>query len=337
MLPLRVESSRTKRNSRRKPFSITIVIAIVIIAGLSYQYGESIYLSLRQRFMPGNLQLLESRSNYIDQSLIAHSQLPIGFSNFSSDERSQLLAYLADSRRILKFYESSNQEAATLQAYGAFFEFSELLFYVELNQESLLQLTGPGILPPIKHISIEAFREKVKHSAIFARKSLAIDPSQQKSELILIEILSDLLFNERIDPYLYERLAMIDKSKVKPSLQPVLNYTMIALSAQKGDIQTVNSLIQDNFDKDIQLLLRVYTQFHGRDYIQSIQNARLMLSQTSMDANLRSEAARMIAEIFAIQSGPAAGLPYLRLAQDLREQPNPLLTEQIQRWQNNQK
>ncbi|MBW7858051.1 MAG: hypothetical protein H3C43_07155 [Leptonema sp. (in: Bacteria)] len=290
--------------------------------------------------MPGNLQLLESRSNHIEESLIAHTQSSVGFSRFTAEERSRLLPYLADSRRILKFYENSNHPAATLQAYGAFFDFAELLFYLQLDQESLLQLAGPGFLPPVKEISIESFREKAKHAAILARKSLAIDPNpniKQKSDLILIEVLSDLLFNERTDPYLFERLANIDRSNVRSALQPVVNYTILALSAQKGDIKTVNLLIQDGFENEVQQLIRVYTQFHGRDYIQSLQNARLMLNQPSINANNRSEAARIIGEIFAIQSGPAAGLPYLILAQDLREKPSPLLTEQIERWQNGQK
>lgn len=335
MLPPRIESTRVRRRRSRKIWFLIPLIGL--IGFLAYRYGEGTYLAIRQRFLPENLQLLESRSSHVEEQLIAHSirsddgALP-GYTLFSEEEREQIVAYLKDSRRILSFYEGSTETGAALQASAALFQFYELLLYVQLNERSVLDLAGRGFLPSLTGINAETFREKARSSLLLSRKSLAMDPGQRRADdLRLIEAVSDLLYNERTDPHLFDQLIRINRDKIAPGLKPTYAFASLALFARSGNRERLNEILDANSKSGMSQMLRIYALFHARDYIQAMQLARTLMADAQAEPALRSEAARMMGEIFRIQSGAAAGLPYLYQARELHA--DPFLDELIQQWQ----
>ena len=337
MLPPRIESTRVRRRRSRK---IWVILPLLGMIGfLAYRYGEDAYIAIRQRFLPENLQLLESRASHIEEQLIAHTgksdagPLP-GYTSFSEEEREQIVAYLKDSRRILSFYEGSTETGAALQANAALFQFYELLLYVQLNEKSLLDLAGRGFLPSLSGINAETFREKARSALLLSRKSLAMDPGQRRADdLLLIEVMADLLYNERTDPHLFDQLSAINRKKLSIGLQPAYDFASLSLFARSGNRERLNEILSADAQPNAHTpqMLRIYALFHARDYIQAMQLARSLMADPQADAALRSEAARMMGEIFRIQSGPAAGLPYLYQARDLHD--DPFLDELIQQWQ----
>lgn len=335
MLPPRIESTRVRRRRSRKIWFLLPLIGL--IGFLAYRYGEGTYLAIRQRFLPENLQLLESRISHVEEQLIAHTiqsdagVLP-GYTHFSEQERKQIVAYLKDSRRILSFYEGPAETGAAIQTSAALFQFYELLLYVQLNEKSVLDLAGRGFLPSLTGITVETFREKVRSSLLLSRKSLAMDPEQRRADdLRLIEVVSDLLYNERTDPHLFDQLTHINRDKIAPGLKPTYAFASLALFARSGNRERLNEILDAHAKSGMSQMLRIYTLFHAREYIQAMQLARILMADAQAEPALRSEAARMMGEIFRIQSGTAAGLLYLYQARGLH--PDPFLDELIQQWQ----
>ncbi len=338
MLPPRIESTRTRRRRHGKLWFALLLLALLSFLG--YRYGEDAYVAVRQRFLPENLQLLESRASHIDARLDSHAKtaegltLP-GYTAFDDEEHENLVSYLEDSRRILRLYEGSSETGAALQANAALFQFYELLLYLQLDEKSILQLAGRGFLPPLKRIDADAFRSKARSTLLLVRKSLAMDPTQRRADdLHLIELLADLLYNERTDPYLFEQLEAIAPEKITPGLQPAYRFAALSLFALSGNKDRLNRVLAEenlHLGTETRELLQIFTFFHARDFIRAMQLTRALMLNPQVAAPVRSEAYRMMAEIFRIQSGPAAGLPYLYRARELH--PDPFLDELIQQWQ----
>jgi hypothetical protein len=336
MLPPRIESTRVRRKRSRKGWLLLPLAAVIGI--LAYFYGEETMFAIRQRFLPENLQLLEARIAHVEKQFTAHanrldSGLTVGYAAFTDEEREQINAYLRDSRRILGFYQSSSKTNAELQTAAAVFQFYELLLYVHLNEKSLLDLAGREFLPPLSGIKADGFREKARSALLLARKSLAMDAAQRRADdLRLIEVMSDLLYNERTDPYLFQRLASIDHEKISAGLKPAYGFASLSLFVRSGNKERMNQILSAGNPSDsLSQMLRIYGLFYARDYILAMQLARNLLIDERIDRSFRSEAARMLGEIFRIQGGKGAGLPYLYQAREL--QPDPFLDDLIRQWQ----
>lgn len=345
MIHPRIESTRVRRRRGKKIWLLPIFL---IAAGfLTYRYGGDIWFSLKQRFLPQNLQLLASRSSHVLDSLSAR-RIPSGeaFAPGYGEptDREGIAEYIRDSKRILAFYEGSGENAEAIYAYGAMFHFYELLLYTHIDTPSLLALAGRSYLPSADAKKPEEIREIARRTSILARKSLAIDPENaQAPVLYLAQIYGDLLQTERTDPNLADLLKRIEPARLPEALLPAWSWAALALNATRGDPAGLTaSMSEKGLGEGIKPvrpdtasadLLRVYACYHARDFIQALGLSRKLQSDLTLSAAIRSEGARMTGEVFKIQGGPALGLPYLLEAKRILDAKDPFLEERIRDWQ----
>lgn len=344
MIGPRIQSSRSRKRGGKKIW--LALPALLIVGFLATRYAGDAWFAARQRFLPQNLQLLDVRSQHVQENLNHRRiQTPEGFAPGYSNasDLDSIAGYIRDSRRILTFYEGSGENPAAIYGYEALFSFYEILLYVQLDTSTLIGLAGRSYLPPSPGKKPEDLRRIARQTSISARKSLAIDPENPMGPVLYLALTyGDLLQTERTDPALFDLFQKIDREKLPEAFLPVWSWAALALNSMKGDPAGLNEAVAEKIklegktirpDAPSLELLRVYTLFHAKDFIQALSLSQRLQADPALPIHLRVEGARMSGEIFARQNGPAFGLPYFLEAKRLSDSKDPFIEERIRELQ----
>ncbi|MCB1171935.1 MAG: hypothetical protein KDK39_00145 [Leptospiraceae bacterium] len=336
----------TSRKKKRDFGWLKIPGLLLLIAtggGLAWLYAPDLYY----RLSGDSLYRISNQNEALGQAVLEKQQQP-----------ADLLHKIHENRKIVQILAKADPVDAQIAYQAGLLDFLELMVYMPLNSENLVQLTARGWLPTVRQIAGQKKAPAVTSLSLKCarqmRRSLAIDAAHAAHQAArLIITLCDLNYSGRTDPQLAKRLASIQVQELPDWLYPVYEWTALSLHTLRGEVKDQDRILaarpqaiggeaspetsnQANQRHYLQLttgqvqLLQCLALFQSGSYLQSLYQARKLQSDQNQDLAIRVEGARMVAEIFLKQRGQNSALFFMQAAWELSGREDDFIAKRIQ-------
>ncbi|MBX7059692.1 MAG: hypothetical protein K1X75_16630 [Leptospirales bacterium] len=261
-------------------------------------------------------------------------------------DSADLLESLKDIRKLLEIHGRNKPGDPEFFYYQGLLDFYELALRAPLDGDSLVQLSGRGYLPQPAaaeegRMGIAALALRISREM---RKALALEPELKHSSAAhLALVYGDLFYTGRTDPQLLELLARAKAEELSGpqlalrdwigmALYSILgkNGELTALAAQVAAPAAAGAVPRLALSERARILILAHGALHSRDYLQALYLARQVKQQSTESPLYASEAARLEGEVFLVQRGKLAALPYFEQALQLAGGADPFLEERIE-------
>ncbi len=320
---------KSSEKSKRSAFWLRLIFLFCIIgsgAG-AYLYWPQLYL-----YFSGNALLrLQKRSEQFEERLLAQKEEPL-----------VLLQFLAETHQFINIAEISHGADPWLYFYRGLFDFYQLLLRSSYDYKNLIELTGRGFVPSQKllgdkKVSLLQLGRKI---TINMRKTLALAPNFQRAPTAhLALIYGNLFFTGRTDRRDLIRLEEIKTAQFSQLQQRHHNWIEMVFYIFFGKKESLQLLLQQMKKQGALLptlaqqnILLCHVHYYARSYIDALRFARRVAKRRNSPPHLLVEAARMEAEIFYIQRGVSAAIPYLHKALKFTEGEDIFIKKRLEQW-----
>jgi len=317
------------RYEARKPRgkkTIYILIILILLTGTGFAgfyFGPSLYFQFT-----GDAVLRLKKRAELYETLLAEKK-----------EKTALYAFIQDTRKLLDIIEKDEPSLAQIQYYRGLFDLYEFLLRHPLYSHELINMTGRGFLPE------QEFSEEIpqEDSIVLAfkisshfRKALAFDPSLKEAPVANFGIsLADLFYTGRTDLNLLDHIDRTGNGDVGKGLEKTYDWLRVALFTllgRKDDaVPLINALKEKKtgltLSEDEANLLLSHVFFSAKDYLKALERVRAIKPDAKEEYKI--EATRMEGEIFFVQNGVFAGLPFFIKAYEMTGRSDPFIKERL--------
>lgn len=339
-------SWRGAKRLGRGALLLRLCLALLLTGGAAgaYFYWPQLYF----HFTGSALGQLQQRSEEAERRLLD-----------PKEDQKQLLAFFDETHQLINTAEAGRGASAWLCFYRGLFNLYELFLRVSHDSTSLIELTGRGFVPlqkelGDKNVSLLQLGRKI---AIPMRKALALSPDLQEAPTAhLALVYGNLFLSGRTDKRDLRRLEESREIRLSPLRERYRNWMQIAFYALFGQERALTLLLQhkeqehkgrehkgrEEIERERDLLLPLSTpeqemllchaHYYARKYVEALRFARRAKRRSETPLHLVVEATRMEAEIFYLQRGSSAAIPYLRKALEFTEGRDSFIKKRLEQW-----
>jgi len=263
----------------------------------------------------------------------------------------ELLANIEEARRILEIHEQNEPADPALHFNRGLLRFYELVARAPVDGRNLMLLTGRGYLPlqlESDEVAAVSIPRLARETATDMRRALALDPELDgRAAARLALAYGDLLYSGRTDPYLVRVVTELPAEELPDNLLRYRDWLAAGLFALSGQQARLNQLAAElaaadasspeagsgdppddagaanaaaqlrlQTDANQRRLILAAGAFQARDYLTALRLARRVKREPDATPLERVEAARLEGEVFLVQRGAYAALPFFQQAFD---------------------